>query len=190
MTLKLKVITGSTRPGRVGPTIAKWVVEAAEANGNFTVEAVDLDAMNLPLLDEAKHPAMQQYEHEHTKRWSAVITDADAFVFVTPEYDYFAPASLVNAVQVLLKEWKYKPAGVVSYGGVSGGLRSAQSLRQLLGNVGVAAIPEGVPLPFFPTFIDDSDTFVPNDKVKEGTDIMFAELARWAAALKPMRSPA
>lgn len=188
MTLKLKVITGSTRPGRVGPTIAKWVTQAAEANGKFAVEAVDLADINLPLLDEATHPAMQQYEHEHTKRWSAIIGDADAFVFVTPEYDFFAPASLVNAVQVLLKEWKYKPAGVVSYGGISGGLRSAQTLRQLLGNVGVAAIPEGVPLPLFPEFISDDGTFVPNDKVKEGANAMFSELARWGEALKPMRS--
>ena len=66
----------------------------------------------------------QHYEHEHTKRWSAIIDDADAFVFVTPEYDYFAPASLVNAIQCLAKEWNYKPAGIVSYGDISGGLRA------------------------------------------------------------------
>ncbi|KAA2312960.1 NADPH-dependent oxidoreductase [Pseudooceanicola sediminis] len=190
MTLKLKVITGSTRPGRVGPTVAKWAVQAAEANGKFEVEAVDLADMNLPLLDEANHPAMQKYEHEHTKRWSAIIGDADAFVFVTPEYDFFAPAALVNAVQVLLKEWKYKPAGVVSYGGISGGLRSAQVLRGLLGNVGAVAIPQGVPLPLFSQYISDDGTFTPNEKVTEGAEAMFDELARWAGALKPLHSPA
>ena len=77
------------------------------------------------------------------------MASADAFLFVTPEYDYFAPAALVNAVQVLLHEWLYKPAGVLSYGGVSGGLRSAQVLRQLLSNVNVHALPQVVPVHSF-----------------------------------------
>ena len=83
------------------------------------------------------------------------MASADAFLFVTPEYDYFAPAALVNAVQVLLHEWVYKPAGVLSYGGVSGGLRSAQVLRQLLSNVNVHAVPQVVPVHSFSQFIDD-----------------------------------
>lgn len=132
MSLKLNIIVGSTRPGRVGPAVGQWVEAQAREHGKFEVELVDLASFQLPLLDEASHPAMQQYEHEPTKRWSASVASADAFVFATPEYNYFAPASLVNAVQVLLKEWGYKPAGVVSYGGVSGGLRAAQTLRQLL----------------------------------------------------------
>jgi NAD(P)H-dependent FMN reductase len=73
------------------------------------VELVDLADFNLPLLDEAAHPVFKQYEHEHTKRWSASVNAADAYVFVTPEYDYFPPASLVNAVQVLTREWALRP---------------------------------------------------------------------------------
>ncbi|SNY93536.1 NAD(P)H-dependent FMN reductase [Cohaesibacter sp. ES.047] len=188
MTLKLKVIIGSTRPGRVGPKIATWVEKASKAHGKFDVELVDLADINLPILDEAKHPAMQDYEHEHTKRWSAIIADADAFVFVTPEYDFHAPASLVNAVQTLLKEWAYKPAGVVSYGGISAGLRSAQVLRSLLGNVGVAAIQQSVPIPFFPDFIDDDGVFTPNEKMDEGMTLMLVELEKWAGALKPLHT--
>lgn len=105
MDINLKIIIGSTRPGRKGPIIARWVEEAAKASGLFKVELVDLAEMNLPLLDEASHPAMQKYEHEHTKRWASIIGSADAYIFVTPEYDFFAPASLVNAIQVLMKEW-------------------------------------------------------------------------------------
>lgn len=123
MTLKLKIIIGSTRPGRAGPTIAKWVEQAAIEHGNFDVEVVDLAEQKLPLLDEAAHPMVQKYEHQHTVRWSKIVDSADAFIFVTPEYDYFAPASLVNAIQTLLLEWGYKAAGVVSYGGISGGQR-------------------------------------------------------------------
>ncbi|PVB62975.1 NADPH-dependent FMN reductase [Labrenzia sp. 011] len=187
MTLKLKVITGSTRPGRVGPTIAAWAAEAARAHGSFEVDSIDLAEIGLPLLDEPAHPAAQQYTHEHTKRWSSVIADADAFVFVTPEYDYFPPASLVNAIQVLYREWNYKPAGIICYGGISGGLRASQVLRELLANVSAVALPQVVPVPFFSEHIGDDGVFSPNDKTGEGASLMLGELSKWATALKTMR---
>ena len=86
MSLKLKIITGSTRPGRVGPTIAKWVAEAAKAHGTFEVESIDIADMNLPFLDEPNHPAMQDYQHAHTKAWSAKIADADAVATMADNY--------------------------------------------------------------------------------------------------------
>ena len=86
MALKLNIIVGSTRPGRVGPLIAQWLKEAAEKHGKFAVEFVDLADFDLPLLDEAAHPATRQYSHLPTKRWSASVASADAFLFVTPEY--------------------------------------------------------------------------------------------------------
>jgi len=187
MTLSLKIIIGSTRPGRKGPAVARWIDGVARAQGGFDVELVDLADMDLPLLDEPKHPVMQDYQHDHTKRWSKVIASGDAFIFVTPEYNFFAPASLVNAIQCLSKEWAYKPAGVVSYGGISGGLRAAQVLRGLLGNVNVMAIPQAVPLPLFASQIDDSGTFQGNDKMVEGANAMLGELGKWAGALKPLR---
>jgi NAD(P)H-dependent FMN reductase len=189
MTLKLNIVVGSTRPGRVGPTVARWLKEFATAHGKFEVELVDLAEFKLPLLDEAAHPMKQQYQNEPTKRWSASVSSADAFVFVTPEYDYFPPASLVNAVQVLMKEWFYKPAGVVSYGGISGGLRAAQGLRQLLGNVNVHALPQTVPVPNFPQFIGEDGVFRPNDPMVDGARTMLDELHKWAVALKTIREP-
>ncbi|MBN9669248.1 NADPH-dependent FMN reductase [Roseibium aggregatum] len=187
MSLKLKVITGSTRPGRVGPKIAGWAVEEAKAQGAFEVEAVDLADIGLPLLDEPNHPAMQQYTKDHTKKWASIIADGDAYVFVTPEYDYFPPASLVNAIQVLAKEWNYKPAGIVSYAHVSGGLRAAQPLRELMANLQMVALPQVVPIPFFTQHIGGDGEFTPNDKMKEGASLMLGELAKWATALKTMR---
>lgn len=187
MALKLNIVIGSTRPGRVGPVIAQWLKEAAREHGKFDVELVDLADFHLPLLDEAAHPKAQQYVNEPTKRWSASVASADAFVFLTPEYDYFAPAALVNAVQVLMREWAYKPAGVVSYGGISGGLRSAQVLRQLLGNVNVHALPQVVPVPMFPQFIEDG-VFRPNELMQDGVSGMLDELHKWARALKTLRS--
>ena len=187
MPLKLNIIIGSTRPGRLGPKVGEWVREAAAAHGRFEVELVDLADFGLPLLDEVAHPRLQQYQHEHTQCWSQSVASADAFVFVTPEYDFFPPASLVNAVQVLLKEWAYKPAGVVSYGGISGGLRSAQMLRQLLVNVDVHPLPQTVPVPFVGKLVDEHDTFRPNEQMQSGAKGLLDELHKWAVALKTMR---
>ena len=187
MALKLNIVIGSTRPGRVGPVIAQWLKEAAIEHSKFDVELVDLANFGLPLLEEAAHPMAQQYANEPTKRWSTSVASADAFVFVTPEYDYFVPAALVNAVQALMREWVYKPAGVVCYGGISGGLRSAQVLRQLLGNVNVHALPQVVPVPNFPQFIGKDRVFRPNEQIKDGVKIMLDELYKWASALKILR---
>ncbi len=185
--LKLNIIIGSTRPGRVGPKVADWFAGFAREHGKFEVDLVDLDAFKLPILDEAAHPSLQKYEHETTKRWAASVDGADAYVFVTPEYDYFPPASLVNAVQVVLREWGYKPAGIVSYGGISGGLRATQGLRQLLGNVNVHALPQTVPVPFFPKHIGEDGVFSPNEQMVQGAGLMLGELHKWATALKPLR---
>ena len=187
MTLKLKIIIGSTRPGRVGPVIAKWIYDAAIEHGKFDVELVDLVDMALPLLDEAAHPKARQYANEPTKRWSASVDSADAFLFVTPEYDYFPPAALINAIQALMLEWFYKPAGVVSYGGISGGLRSAQVLRQLLSNLNMHAHPQVVPVPNFPQFIGDEGLFRPNEPMVVGLNGLLDELYLWTEALQPLR---
>lgn len=185
---KLHIIIGSTRPGRAGPKIAKWFYEFALQNGKFEPVLVDLVDFKLPVYDEPKHPRLQQYVHDHTKAWSASVDAADAFVFVTPEYNYFAPASLVNAVTYLSKEWSYKPAGLLSYGGVSGGLRAAQSFKQLLSTVKVMTIPEGIAVPMFASFIGEDGVFTPNDLIVASATSLLDELARWSDALAPMRA--
>nr|WP_108398772.1 NADPH-dependent FMN reductase [Devosia submarina] len=187
MAFQLKIIIGSTRPGRVGPAVAHWVKQVADQHDGFEVELVDLADLALPLLDEPGHPMMRKYEHEHSKKWSRIVSTADAFVFVTPEYDYFPPASLVNAIQYLAFEWFEKPAAVVSYGGVSGGLRSAQVLRSLLGNLHVVTLTPTLPLPFVQQMIDDKGTFTPTDEAVQGANAMFNQLQRWTGGLKNMR---
>lgn len=188
MSMKLNIIIGSTRPGRVGPTVADWIGKIAREHGQFDVEFVDLKAFDLPILDEPSHPARREYTQDHTKKWSASVASGDAYVFVTPEYDFFPPASLVNAVQVLMVEWNYKPAAIVSYGGISGGLRSAQVLRQLLGNVNVHAIPQTVPLPFVNKLIGDDGILTASEQSVEGARQMLSELHKWSTALTTLRA--
>ena len=187
---KLKIIIGSTRPGRAGPKIATWVDCFAREHGKFDVELIDLADLNLPVMDEPAHPRLRQYSKEHTKRWSGIVGSADAFVFVTPEYDYFPPAALINAIQYLLKEWAEKPAAIVSYGGVSGGLRGAQLLRLLLSNVNAAVTLASLPVPFFTQLIDQNGVFRPNEPIISGATAMMDELYKWCRGLQAVREGA
>lgn len=84
MALKLKIIVGSTRPGRIGPQVAAWVDKLAREQNSFDVELVDLAEVGLPLLDEPNHPRAQDYQHEHTKKWAATIDEGDAYIFRDP----------------------------------------------------------------------------------------------------------
>jgi NAD(P)H-dependent FMN reductase len=184
----LQIITCSTRPGRKGPAVAAWAAAVATAHGKFVVEPVDLADFALPILDEAAHPRLGQYEHEHTKRWSASVARADAFVFVLPEYDFAMPASLLNALQVIYHEWTYKPAAFVSYGGESGALRSAQMTRQVLGTFKVVPIVETVSIHQITKHLDaTTGAFVPDAGHPKKAQAMLDELYRWTVALKPMR---
>ncbi|KFZ30915.1 NADPH-dependent FMN reductase [Pseudidiomarina salinarum] len=187
MSLKLQTIICSTRPGRIGPSIAQWFNAFASEQGSFDSELVDLADFNLPVYDEPNHPAMQQYAHEHTKAWSASVAQADAYVFVIPEYNFSPPPSLVNALNYLYKEWNYKPCGFVSYGGVSGGLRSAQSAKQLITTLKMMPMVEGVMVQMPWELLDEQKNFVAADVHELSGNAMLEEMAKWAQALKAMR---
>jgi len=182
----LFVITVSTRQGRQGEPVARWAAERAEAHGGFEVERVDLRQEALPLFDEPRHPHLGRYEHEHTRRWSAKIARADAFVFVTPEYNHGMAPSLLNALTYLSAEWAYKPAAFVSYGGISGGTRSVHEARAVTSFLRMMPIPEGVPIPFFAKSIADG-VFDGSAHEKAAT-AMLDELGRWTLALRTLRT--
>ena len=118
---KLLIIISSTRPGRIGLPVANWFLEQAAAHGGFELELVDLYELDLPLLDEPNHPRLRQYTKEHTRAWSETVDGADAVVFVTAEYNHSFTAALKNAIDYLHNEWRHKPLGFVSYGGVAAG---------------------------------------------------------------------
>lgn len=188
MALKLHTIICSTRPGRQAPAVARWFHEAAQVHGRFDCVLVDLADFGLPLLDESRHPRLKQYEKEHTKRWSASVASADAFAFVTPEYNHFVPPSLVNALDFLVAEWNHKPAGLVTFGGVSGGLRAAQSVKPLLAALKMMPLLEAVSVPMFAQHIGEDGVFRPNEPVTQSVAPMLDELFRWAEVLKPLRA--
>ncbi|MER1967307.1 NAD(P)H-dependent oxidoreductase [Castellaniella sp. GW247-6E4] len=188
MALRLQTIVCSTRPGRVGPAVARWFHEFACAHGAFEAQLVDLADVGLPLYDEPEHPRMQQYEHEHTRRWSAIVAAADAYVFVSPEYNYSPPPALVNALDFLYKEWNYKPCGFVGYGGVSGGLRAVQMERLHVTTLKMMPMAEGVTVPRVASHIGDDGVFASNEPIDASAKTMLDELLRWAEALRAMRA--
>ena len=184
----LHAIVASTRQGRKGPLVADWFLEQARGHGGFDVEKVDLATVNLPLFDEPAHPRLRQYTHSHTIEWSNIVDRADAYVFVTPEYDHGPPAALLNAVQYLLHEWACKPVGFVSYGGVSGGSRSVQAIIPVLTTLRMMPIVDAVTIPFFARLIDkDSGRFDPGPVQEEASTRMLDEILRWTRALAPLR---
>ena len=188
MALHLQVIICSTRPGRVGPTIAAWFSQFAKEHSNFNVELVDIADFSLPVYNEANHPRSGIYEHEHTKNWSASVKKADAYVFVAPEYNYFPTPAFINAINYVYDEWNYKPCGFVSYGGVSGGLRATQMERLLATTVKMMPMVEGVALPLVNTLIDpNTGELQSNESIDKSATAMLQELERWAPALKMMR---
>lgn len=187
MTRRLSIVLASTRPGRVGPVFANWLEAYAREHGQFEPVIDDLAAYDLPILDEPHHPRLGKYEKDHTKAWAQAVAAADAFVFVIPEYNFFAPPSIVNALDYLAKEWNYKPAGFLSYGGVSAGLRSVQSIKPLLTTLKIMPVPESIAVPTFPAHLDENGAFKANDLVKDSANAMLDELVRWSDALKPLR---
>lgn len=184
---KLKVITSTTREGRKGNIVAEWIMELAKNNEAFDVELLDLAAINLPLMDEPNHPRMQQYQHEHTRRWSEQINAADAFIIILGEYNFAFPAPIKNALDYLFNEWKYKPVGLVSYGGASGGLRASQMLKQVITTLSMMPLTEQVAIPFFTKFINDEEKFVADEQLQKSALNLLKELERWTGAMKQLR---
>jgi NAD(P)H-dependent FMN reductase len=185
----LTIIVGSTRPGRAGQPIAEWFADRARTHAGFDVEVADLAEIGLPLLDEPNHPRLEQYTKQHTKDWSAIVDRADAVVFVTPEYNYGYPAALKNAIDFLHREWRDKPAGFVSYGGVAAGTRAVQQLKQVVTTLRMTPVFDSVNIPFHAQLIKDGK-FEATDLLNQAADTMLDELVRVEAALHQLRAPA
>ena len=184
----LKIIIASTRPGRKGRMVGDWFTALIKDYSEFNIEVLDLKEINLPELDEPVPAKMRQYQHEHTKRWSKTIAEADAFVIVACEYNHGFSGPLKNAIDYLFYEWNYKPAAFVSYGGLSGGIRSVQMLSEVLTSLKVVSLFEAVNIPFITKFIEHNERFVGNEIIEKSVHVMMNELLLWTRSLKEMRS--
>lgn len=180
----LRIIIGSTRPGRVGPSVADWITQRAVEHGDFDVQVTDLAELNLPLLDEPEHPRLRKYINQHTHDWSALVASSDAFVLVIPEYNHSFNAATKNALDYLNAEWADKAAAFVSYGGVAAGTRAVQALKPVLISLKMLPINEGVNIPFVREHIDAEGRFKPTEIEEASARAMLDELARVTRVLR------
>ena len=187
---KLMVVIASTRPVRAGLPVGQWIHGRAAAHPAFEVDLVDLAELDLPFMNEPHHPRLRRYTLPHTMAWSARVEAADAFVMVTPEYNHGYSAPLKNAIDYLVHEWAYKPVGMVAYGGVTGGTRAVQQLKQVLVGLKMTPLLEAVYVPFVVQHIDEERRFRPTEELETAAGLMLDELARWTGALATLRSPA
>ncbi len=183
--IRVAVVLGSTRPGRVGEAVAKWVHEIAGKRTDAEYELVDIKDFNLPLLDEPVPPTRGQYSKPHTKAWAAKIATFDAFVFVTPEYNHGICGALKNAIDFLFAEWNNKAAGFVGYGS-AGGVRAVEHLRLVMAEVQVATVRSQVMLSLFNDF-ENFTVFKPQPTQEGALKTVLDQVVAWGEALKPLR---
>ena len=183
--LKIAIILGSTRPGRNGEAVAKWVLEQASSRTAADYRLVDLADFPLPHFDEPMSPAYGPSTKDDVQIWAETIAAYDGFVFVTPEYNHSTSAVLKNAIDYLYAEWNNKAMGVVSYG-VVGGARAAEHLRLIAGELQMADVRTNVTLSLFTDFANFTE-FEPSAHQAQVLDTLFGEVIAWSQALAPLR---
>ncbi len=184
---RIAIIIGSTRPGRNGESVARWVLEHAEKRDGVEYELVDLAEWNLPHLDEPMPAAAGQYANDHAKAWAAKIAKFDGYLFVTPEYNHSTSGALKNAIDFVGSEWYNKAAGFVSYG-VFGGARAVEHLRLVLSQLQVASVSAFVGLSLQHDF--ENWSLKPTAAAEAGLTPLFDQLESWSAALATVRDAA
>jgi NAD(P)H-dependent FMN reductase len=186
--LNILVILGSIRQQRFGEQPARWVIEELKKYPDIKATLVDVRELGLPLFDEPVSPSMNKgnYLHPEAVEWAKKVGEADGFIIVTPEYNHGYPSGLKNAIDYVYHEWNNKPVAFVSYGGISGGTRAVQQLRQVVVELQMAPIRQGVHMPAYWSNLDEKGQMKPS-LYQSQLDAMVPQLVWWANALKTAR---
>ncbi|PRH76043.1 NADPH-dependent FMN reductase [Streptomyces solincola] len=179
--LRLAVVIASNREGRFGPVIAEWFLAHARAHAEFAVDVVDLGTAELPTaLSRDPGPTAR----EALERISPVLAAADAFTVVTPEYNHSFPASLKALIDWHFTEWQAKPVSFVSYGGMSGGLRAVEQLRQVFAEMHAVTIRDTVSFHGAHGHFDAAGAHRDPAEPAAAAKVLLDQLAWWAHALR------
>ena len=156
--MKLMVINSSVRQGSASTPIQKWIVDTLKADQDIELDVVDLKEVDLPFFDEPLPPSMNNGEFQNPKgaAWAQRVADADGFLFLTAEYNHGPTAALKNALDWVYEGWQFKPAGFVSYGAVSGGIRAVQQLKLNLLHLKVFPVNFNVHIRLFDGGVDEN----------------------------------
>jgi NAD(P)H-dependent FMN reductase len=187
MSLKIAVITSTTRPSRMGPVFAKWFMDQVKDYPEVSFELIDLAEENLPFLEEEHSPASGMYEKERTKAWSKKIASYDGYVFVTAEYNNGYPAPLKNAIDTLYHEWARKPVAFFGYG-TYGAARSIEQLVNVTAKLNMVPLPANVVAVIEPWSAIKEDGSLRAENVKGKLDGLVENLTWWAKLLAQARS--
>ncbi|MET9898200.1 NAD(P)H-dependent oxidoreductase [Streptomyces sp. NPDC006446] len=182
--VRVAVVVGSNREGRFGPVVAGWLLDRIGERDDFLPEVLDVASVELPTaLSHSPSPAVAA----ELAKVGPALADADAFIVLTPEYNHSFPAGLKNLIDWHYGEWRAKPVALVSYGGVSGGLRAVEHLRQVFAELHAVTVRDTVSFHGAGAAFDEAghprDTVGPAAAAKT----MLDQLGWWARALKEAR---
>ncbi|MFF1381504.1 NADPH-dependent FMN reductase [Streptomyces sp. NPDC058308] len=185
--LRVAVLVGSTREGRFAPVVTRWVKRHLDQRDDMRVDVVDLAETPLPtVMPPFGGPAAPGTE-EALALVSPRLAAADAFVFITPEYNHSFPASLKNAIDWHNEQWHAKPIGFVSYGAISGGLRAVEQLRLVMAELNATTIRNTVSL-HNAWGLFDTDGHMTEPASDAAVKTMLDQLAWWALALRDAKA--
>ncbi|WP_251550817.1 NADPH-dependent FMN reductase [Neobacillus muris] len=177
--LKIGIILGSTRQGRLSPQVGGWVKGIADSRNDAEYEIVDIADYNLPLLGttDGTEPGIA--------KWNEKLASLDGFVFIVQEYNHSITGALKNAIDFAREAWNNKAAGIVSYGS-TGGARAAEHLRGICGELKIADVRTHPTLSLFTDF-ENFSVFKPAELHKANINAMLDEVIAWSGALKTLR---
>lgn len=186
--LKIHIILGSTREGRQGDKVAKWLQGILTKHSELDTELLDLRDWLLPHYDEKGGPKMLQgnYKTPRAKEWAEKVGEADGFIILTPEYNHGYPSVLKNVLDYAYDEWNNKPVAFVSYGGSSGGVRAVEQLRLVSIELQMAPIREEINISRVWEAFDEEGQ-PKNEILSKRVDILLDQLIWWAWPLKLAR---
>ncbi|MFD8641712.1 NADPH-dependent FMN reductase [Streptomyces zaomyceticus] len=183
--LTLALVVASDREGRFAPVITDWFRSRLAEREDFTVTVVDLAEIDLPTtLSHRPSPAVAA----ELAKVTPVLEAADAFVVITPEYNHSFPASLKNLIDRHYTEWQAKPVGFVSYGGMSGGLRAVEQLRQVYAEMHAVTVRETVSFHQAHGLFDEDGRHKDPVGAEIAAKALLDQIAWWGTALKDAKS--
>ncbi|GAA3497959.1 NAD(P)H-dependent oxidoreductase [Streptomyces prasinosporus] len=180
--LHVTVVVGSNRHGRFGPVVAGWLLDRLRDRDDLSVDVVDVADLDLPTTLEPTARATATLAGVTPK-----LARADAFVVLTPEYNHSFPAGLKNLIDWHFTEWRAKPVALVTYGGLAGGLRAAEHLRQVFAELHAVTVRDTVSFHNAGASFDDEGRLKDPARPDAAAKTMLDQLVWWATALREAR---
>jgi NAD(P)H-dependent FMN reductase len=137
---RILVLYGSYRSDRMGIRLADFIVAGLKARG-ADAELIDAKAIGLPMLDRMFKEYPRGSAPEALETLARKIRAADAFIFVTGEYNWGVQPGLKNLTDHFLEEWFWRPAAIASYSaGRIAGARSSLVWHGTLSEMGMVVV--------------------------------------------------